>query len=1322
MNLSLLKTYYKFLMFAVLFLLSSSSWSQTFNQINTIGALTDGQYLLVGDGTTNDGIMLNTITVATPFINFTSVTNPGATINSGTTTANEFQVTVTDGVITIYNTSAGYVSWGRTGNTNNTATFYNDTPGNNERWTATVNSGLWTLSNVATPARSLQWNNSSPRFACYTGTQVRIKLYKKEVAVVAPTVTGGTVNGTVATALTNYQIVATNSPTAYAVSSGTLPAGLSLNLTSGIISGTPTTAGSSSVQVTATNATGTSDPATLNFEIATANQTITFAALVNRQYGDANFNLTGTASSGLTVQYESSNTAVATVSGNTVTIVGVGSTNITASQPGNSNYNAATNVVRSLTITPRQLTISGLTGNSKINDALTATTATGTAVLDNVLPADIGNVTLSGTPSFNFVTATVGTNKNITVTGYTLSGSAAGNYTVTQPSLTANVTVKTITVSGANASNKTYDGTTTATIVGGTLNGVETTDIANVNFNSTGAFDTAIVGDNKAITVSISGSAAFNYNLTQPGITASITKANQTITFNALPTLTTNSADLNLNTYASTTSGLAITYESSNPTVVSVSGNTLTVVGAGTATITASQDGDVNFNPAVDATQNVTVNIAPSVLAGWDFQTTTNGGTALLTAPSTPKQITANFGSGVLYLDGTNSSSNFIGSTTGNELNSFAGTAENTSGTGFSTTTTGAAALALIGGTSTSANGKSAVFLVDMTNYANLTISYAAQRTATGFNSNNWEYSTDGSTWNPIATITTIPSSFGLISLPSITGLDNASTAYVRLTISGATNATGNNRLDNIKFEASIIPITEVTWNGTEWSNNDGPDDTIDAIIDGIYETGTDGAFTAKKLTVTSGSLTINSGTSITVEDVLENELTSADVVVENNANLIQSNDVDNIGAITVERNSNPLMRLDYTLWSSPVAEQNLLDFSPETVTNRFYTYNSGTDAYNAVIPSTTDFAEGIGYLIRMPDDHPTTPTIWTGSYDGVPNNGDVTLSVTNGQYVAIGNPYPSTIDADLFIGENDITEPLYFWRKTNNAATTSYATYTLAGGAGTSENDGDPLSLTPNGIIQVGQGFIVQAASSQLVFTNQMRVGNIDNQFFRSSVEKSRIWLNMTNASGVFSQTMIAYMEGSSLELDPALDGKFFNDSQTALTSLIGTDEYAVQARGNFVATDVVPLNFKTQQAGTYSIAIGNVDGLFTTNENIYLKDNVMGIEHDLRNSAYDFTSEAGVFANRFEIVYQETLSVNLPVFENGVLVYSKENTIHINSGIQNMETIRIFDIRGSLIAEQSNVNATSTSVSLAHIQNQVLIVQVIGENGQTATKKIVH
>ncbi|UPQ80768.1 lamin tail domain-containing protein [Flavobacterium azooxidireducens] len=173
--------------FLLLLFVVTMGWGQTFEQITSLESLTSGEYLIVGDGSASDGIMLNT-TSSGPIINFTAVTNPGSTITTGFTNNNVFAISVESNQITIYNPSVGYVSWGNAGTgTANHAGFFNNTPTNNEKWTFSVASGLWTLSNVATPARQLQWNNSNPRFACYTSAQVKLKLYKKQVVVSEPT-------------------------------------------------------------------------------------------------------------------------------------------------------------------------------------------------------------------------------------------------------------------------------------------------------------------------------------------------------------------------------------------------------------------------------------------------------------------------------------------------------------------------------------------------------------------------------------------------------------------------------------------------------------------------------------------------------------------------------------------------------------------------------------------------------------------------------------------------------------------------------------------------------------------------------------------------------------------------------------------------------------------------------------------------------------------------------------------------------------------------------------------------------------------------------
>ncbi|HEX8531437.1 MAG TPA: hypothetical protein VF646_15505, partial [Cytophagales bacterium] len=89
---------------------------------------------------------------------------------------------------------------------------------------------------------------------------------------------------------------------------------------------------------------------TISGKVTRAPQDITFGPLENKTYGQEPFDLSASVVSGVPVTYTSSNPAVATVSGNTVTLTGVGTTVITASQAGNENYLAAAPVPQSLTV------------------------------------------------------------------------------------------------------------------------------------------------------------------------------------------------------------------------------------------------------------------------------------------------------------------------------------------------------------------------------------------------------------------------------------------------------------------------------------------------------------------------------------------------------------------------------------------------------------------------------------------------------------------------------------------------------------------------------------------------------------------------------------------------------------------------------------------------------------------------------------------------------------------------------------------------------------------------------------------------------------
>ncbi len=128
------------------------------------------------------------------------------------------------------------------------------------------------------------------------------------------------------------------------------------------------------------------------------NQTITFDPLPEKTYGDADFALTASASSGLPVSYTSENLTVATIVGDQVHIVGAGSSIITAIQPGDETFNPAVSVQQLLTVNKEEetITFTGVPEKLLFGDTFTlsATSSAGVTVLFESL--DITKATVSG--------------------------------------------------------------------------------------------------------------------------------------------------------------------------------------------------------------------------------------------------------------------------------------------------------------------------------------------------------------------------------------------------------------------------------------------------------------------------------------------------------------------------------------------------------------------------------------------------------------------------------------------------------------------------------------------------------------------------------------------------------------------------------------------------------------------------------------------------------------------------------------------------------------------------------------------------------------
>ena len=194
-----------------------------------------------------------------------------------------------------------------------------------------------------------------------------------------------------------------------------------------------------------------------------------------------------------------------------------------------SNYVLVQPDIAPVTITPATLTVTGLAGTNRTYNGTTIDALTGLPVLNGLIGGETLTVENASTGTLAY--ANVGAEAVSTSITLADGTGLASNYTLVQPDLgTVSIAPATLTVAGTSIATKPFDGTTAATVSGGTLQGVIGNDV--VTLTQTGAFDSIAPGlDAVTITDTLGGANAGNYALSEP--------AGLFATINAPPTIPT---------------------------------------------------------------------------------------------------------------------------------------------------------------------------------------------------------------------------------------------------------------------------------------------------------------------------------------------------------------------------------------------------------------------------------------------------------------------------------------------------------------------------------------------------------------------------------------------------------------------------------------------------------------------------------------------------------------------------------------------------------------------------------------------------------------
>ncbi len=325
----------------------------------------------------------------------------------------------------------------------------------------------------------------------------------------------------------SFTVAATGSPTITFYVSGTLPSGVGFNGSTGVLSGTPAKGtGGNTYNITFNARNGVSPDDAQAFALTVAKRAITVEAdPQTKAYGDAD-------PSPLTYQVTSGSLMAGDAFSGSLTREGGEDLGPHAIQQGSlslSNDYILSFTENDLTITPKQLTVSGITASNKVYDGdATATLDTSGESLVGVVGGEDVTLNTSGATGA-FADKHVGNGKTVTVSGLYLEGDDVGHYTLASVTTSADITPLALDM-GALAWAKEYDGTATASV----LLWYDPVDGDDLGLSyTTASFSDKNVGVGKTVTVSgisLTGADAGNYTCdTTTTTSANITSRTLTV-------------------------------------------------------------------------------------------------------------------------------------------------------------------------------------------------------------------------------------------------------------------------------------------------------------------------------------------------------------------------------------------------------------------------------------------------------------------------------------------------------------------------------------------------------------------------------------------------------------------------------------------------------------------------------------------------------------------------------------------------------------------------------------------------------------------------
>ena len=351
-------------------------------------------------------------------------------------------------------------------------------------------------------------------------------------------------------------------------------------------------------------------------------------------------------------------------------------------------------------------------------------------------------------------------------------------------------------------------------------------------------------------------------------------------------------------------------------------------------------------------------------------------------------------------------------------------------------------------------------------------------------------------------------------------------------------------------------------------------------------------------------------------------------------------------------------------------------------------------------INQNTKLKAGEGYTMKGTSGSVAISTLQNYTFNGLPNNGNITLEIQPNEIFLIGNPYPSALDAEQFIldnldkntvngatgDKNLFNGAVYFWDHFGDSNSHylkdyvgGYATLNLIGSVPAVATDerinanNSQSKRIPGKYIPVGQGFFVSSylnnansnitiiSQGDILFRNAQRIFakesvSSESQFLKpesvflktlnASVkvkadERQKIRLNFKSPGGINRQIIVGADKNTSFGFDLGYDAPLYDRQKEDMFWLMEDQPLVIQGIPDFNDDRVLDLGLIVLSNNEFYIEIDSLENIPSEKE-IYLLDRKDSTYYDLKAEKYIATIDSGYHKNRFAITFQKAEDPN--------------------------------------------------------------------------------